>query len=94
MQRFSNIGVFLECFYYFHTKVCLQMTSGVDLCHIGTSKLICEGDLWTGSCVMQFLPEGRSEQTVVLHLCGSTKYTTFFRFSIREGDVKVSWNGF
>ena len=66
----------------------------MDLCHIGTSKLICEGNLWTGFCVMQFLPEGRSEQTVILHLCESTKYTTILRFSIKGGDAKVSSNGF
>ena len=42
-EGFSNIGVSLGCFHYFHTKVCSQMTS--DQCHVGTSKLICEINL-------------------------------------------------
>ena len=41
------------------------MTSGLGLCHIGTSKLICETNLRTSSCVMRFLPEGRSETMIV-----------------------------
>ena len=44
-EGFSNIRVSLGCFHYFHTKVCSQMTSGGDLCHVGTSKLICETNL-------------------------------------------------
>ena len=44
-EGFSNIGVFLGCFHYFDTKVCSQMTSGGDLCHVWTSKLICETNL-------------------------------------------------
>ena len=52
------------------------MTSSGDLCHVGTSKLICKTNQWTGSCVMRFLPEGRSKQTMVFHLCGSRKYTS------------------
>ena len=50
------------------------MTSGGNLCHMGTNKLICETNQWTGSYVMRFLPEGRSEETMILHLCGSEKY--------------------
>ena len=41
-RGFSEIGVPLGCLYYFHTKVCSQMTSGGDLYHVGPSKLICE----------------------------------------------------
>ena len=62
------IGVSLRCLYYFHTKVYSQMTSGGGLCHVGPSKLICDTNRWTGHCVMRFLPEGRSEQTMILHL--------------------------
>ena len=47
---FSKIGVPLGCFYYFHTKVCSQMTW--DLYHVGPSKLICETNQGTGPCVM------------------------------------------
>ena len=79
---FSNIKVSLWCIYYFHTRVCLQMASGGDLCHVETGKLICEADRWTRPCAMRFLPEGRSEQTVILHLCGSAKYTSVLCFSI------------
>ena len=39
-EGFSNIGVSLGCSHYFYTKVCSQMTSGGDLCHVGMSKLI------------------------------------------------------
>ena len=82
--------MFWGCLYYFHTKVCLQLTSGEDLCHGGTSKLICGANRWTGSCVMRFLPEGCSKQTMTLHLCGSGEYTTVLSFSIRGGDARVS----
>ena len=41
-EGFSNIGVSLGSSHYFYTKVCSQMTSGGDLCHAGTSKLISE----------------------------------------------------
>ena len=34
---FLNIGVSLRCFHYFYTKVRSQITSGGDLCHVGTS---------------------------------------------------------
>ena len=37
------------------------------------SKLICEANRWTDSCVMRFLLEGRSEQIMILPLCGSAK---------------------
>ena len=37
--------------------------------------LICEANWRSGSCLMQFLLEGRSEQTVILHLCESGEYT-------------------
>ena len=89
---FSNIKVSLWCIYYFHARVALQMASGGDLCHIGTGKLICEADRWTRSCAMWFLPEGPSEQTVILHLCGRAKYTSVLCFSIRGGDAhSVHW---
>ena len=65
------------------------MTSGGELCHMGTSKLICEANRWTGSCVMQFSPKGCSKQTMILHLCGSAKYTTVLCFNIRGGDARV-----
>ena len=39
-EGFSNIGVSLGCCHYFYTKVCSRMTSGGDLYHAGTSKLI------------------------------------------------------
>ena len=89
-RGFSNIGVSLGCLYYFRTTVCSQMTSGGDLCHIGISKLTCEANRWTGSCVIQFLPRGRSEQTMILHFGRSAKYTTVLCFSIRGGDARVS----
>ena len=66
------------------------MTSSGDLCHIRTSRLIYEANQWTGSCVMQFLPEGHSELNVILNLCGSAKYITVLCFSIRGGDAGVS----
>ena len=65
------------------------MTSGGGLCHVGTSKLICETNRWTGPCVMRFLLEGRSELTMIPHLCGSRKYITVLCFSIRGGDARV-----
>ena len=43
-KRFSNIGVSLGCLCYFHTKVCSQMTSGRNLCQVGTSRLIYEAN--------------------------------------------------
>ena len=39
-EGFSNIGVSLGSCHYFYTKVSSRMTSGGDLCHAGTSKLI------------------------------------------------------
>ena len=39
-EEFLNIGVSLGCCHYFYTKVCSRMTSGGDLYHVGTSKLI------------------------------------------------------
>ena len=65
------------------------MTCGGDLCHVGLSKLICETNRWTGACVMPFLPEGRSEQTMILHLCGSGKYTTVLCFSTVQGRYPI-----
>ena len=41
-RGFLKIGVSLGCLYFFHTKVCSQMTSGEDFYHVGSSKLICE----------------------------------------------------
>ena len=89
MERFSNIGVSLGCLYYFRTKVCSQMTFGGDLCHVENSKLFCETNRWTSSCMMRFLPEVRSKQTMILHLCGSEKYNTVLCFSIRGSDARV-----
>ena len=65
------------------------MTSGWALYHVGPSKLICETNRWSGPCVMQFLSEGYSKQTMILHLCGSGKYTSVFCFSIRGDDARV-----
>ena len=64
-------------------------TSSGDLYHVGTSKLICETNRWTSLCVMRFLPEGYSEQTMILHLCGSGKYISVLCFSISGGDARV-----
>ena len=44
-EGFSNIGVPLGCSHYFYTKVCSQMISGGDLCHVVTSKLISDTNL-------------------------------------------------
>ena len=52
-------------------------------------KLICEANQCNGSCVMRFLPKGYSEQTMILHLCGSGKYTPILRFSIRGSEARV-----
>ena len=87
-EVFSNIGVSLGCPHYFYTKGCSQMTSGGDLCHVGTSKLISETNLWNAPCVIQFLPEGRSE-TAIHHYCRSGKYTTVLCFSIGGVDARV-----
>ena len=88
-RGFSKTGVPLGCLYYFHTKVCSHMTSGGDLYHVGPSKLICETNRWTGPCVVQFLAEDYSKHTMILHLCGSGKYTSVLCFSIRGGDARV-----
>ena len=56
------------------------MTSGEDLCHVGRC---------TSPCVIRLLLEGPSEQTMILYLCRSGKYTTVLCFSIRGGDVRV-----
>ena len=78
-QRFSNIGVSLVCSHYFYTKVCYQMTSGGDLCHVGASKLNSETNRWIDPCVIQFLPESRSG-TMLHHWPGNGKYTTVLCF--------------
>ena len=70
------------------------MTSSGDLCHRGTSKLICEANRWIGSGVIRFLPKGRSEQNIIVHLCGSPKYNIALCFIIREDDARFFWNGF
>ena len=46
-EGFSNIQVSLGCSHYFYTKakVCYLMTSGGDMCHVGTSKVISKTDL-------------------------------------------------
>ena len=87
IEGFSNIGVSLGCSHYFYTKVCSQMTSGGDLCHVGASKLISKTNRWTGPCVIQFLPEGRSE-TMLHHWFGSEKYPTVLCFGIGRGDAR------
>ena len=79
----------MGCLYYFHTKVCSQMTSSGDFYHLGPGKLICETNRCTGPSVMRFLPEGYSEHTMILHLCGSGKYISVLCFSIRGGDASV-----
>ena len=43
---------------------------------------------WTGSCVIQFLPEGRSK-TMLHHWCGSGKYTTVLCSGTGGGDGRV-----
>ena len=60
------------------------MTSSEHLSNVENSKLTCETNGWTDSCVMRFY-----EQAMILHLCGSGKYTTFLCFSIRGGDARV-----
>ena len=68
-ENTSSIKNFAETFrWHFHTKVYSQVTYGGDLYHVGPSKLICETNRWTGPCVMRFLPEGYSEQTMILYL--------------------------
>ena len=68
----SSIKNFAEAFRcHFHTKVYSRMTSSGDLYHVGPSKLIYETNRWTGPCVMRFLPESYSEQTMILYLGGS-----------------------
>ena len=65
------------------------MLSNDFTCHAGTSKSNCETNRWTGPCAMRFSPQGHSEQTIILHLCGSGKYTTVLYFSIRGDDARV-----
>ena len=60
-ERIPNIGVSLGCLYYFHAKVCSQITFDGASCHIGARKLICEVNRWTVSCVMWFSPKGRQK---------------------------------
>ena len=67
----------------------ISMTYDGDFCKVGPSKLICETNWWTAPCVMRFLLEDRSEQTMILRLCGSGKYTTVLCFDIRGGDARV-----
>ena len=98
-EGFSNIGVSLGCSHYFYTKVCSQMTSNGDLCHVGTSKLISETNRWTGPCMIQFLPEGRWE-AMLSHWCESGKYTSlvfWHRWRWFQGPCPIShmrWGGF
>ena len=100
LEVFEYRGLF-GLFYYFHTRVCSQMTSRGDLCHIGTSKLLCKASQWTGSCVMRFLPEVCSEQTMILNGVKVEKYTTVLCFSTRRGSLPylvlgvwwISWSG-
>ena len=39
---------------------------------------------------MWFLPKGHSEQTMILHLCGSGKYAPVLCFNMRGGEVRVT----
>ena len=87
-EEFSNIAVSLGCSRYFYTRACRQMTSGADLCHRETSKLISETNRWTGLYTIQFLSEVRSE-TMLHYWCWSGKYTTVLCFGIRGGDSRV-----
>ena len=54
------------------------MTFSGDLCHVGTSKLICKANRYF-SCVMRFLPKGRSLYFIcvgvenILVLCSSIR---------------------
>ena len=75
--------------HYFCTKVCSQMTSGWDLCRVGTSILIRETNQWIGPCMIQFLSEGCSE-TMLHHWCRSGKYTAVLCFAICRGDARVA----
>ena len=86
-EGFSNIRVSLGCSHCFYTKVCSQMTSNGDLCHVGTSKLISETNRWTGPCMIQFLPKVRWE-AMLGHWCESGKYTTVLCFGIGRGDSR------
>ena len=65
------------------------MTSGGDLYHVGPSKLICETNRWTGPCMVRLLAEDYSKHTMILHLCGSGKYTSVLCFIMRGGDARV-----
>ena len=69
----SNFGVSLKCSHYFYTKVCSQITSGGDLSHVETSKLISGTNRSTGPSVIQFLLEGFSE-TMLHHRLGNVLY--------------------
>ena len=53
-----------------------------------------QNDLRNKSMDWFLRPEGRSEQTIILHWCGSGKYTTVLCFSTRGNDARVpapSW---
>ena len=73
----------------FLMRLPLFTTSIGDLCHVRTSELISGANWGTVSCVMRFLPTGHSEQTMILHLSGSGKYTTVLCFSITGGVARV-----
>ena len=89
IERFLQLVVSLWCFYYFHSKVCLQITFGGYSYRVKISKLI-----W----------KGLSLQTIIRHLCASRKYSSVLCLSIK-GDGsrvfaplglamwRVSWNG-
>ena len=64
------------------------MTSGGDVCNIGTSELIYEANRFTGFCVIRFLPACRSEETMIIYLYGSAKYTTVL-MSVFPGKVST-----
>ena len=55
------------------------MTSDGNLCHVGTTKLICETNRWNGSFVMWFLQEGHSEHIMILHLRGDARVSASSR---------------
>ena len=64
------------------------MTSGGDVCNIGTSELIYEANRCTGFCVIRFLPACLSEETMIIYLYGSAKYTTVL-MSVFPGKVST-----
>ena len=67
----------LGCFYYFHTILCSQMTSGGDLCQTA---------LWNKS--MNCFLCCYWGHVMNRHLCGSRKYNAVLCLSIRGDDAR------